>query len=53
MIKRIFYASLSATVILVGAWLAGFDFDTRGFNAFFVYYITMAVVLGFLFIPKE
>lgn len=34
---------ITALWVLGGAYVAGFDFDQRGFNAFFVYFMATAV----------
>lgn len=37
--KRIFITACAPIAVCSLAWLAGFDFDRRGFNAFMVAYI--------------
>lgn len=44
MIKQLFAAIVAASLVCFMAWLAGFNFDQRGENAFWIGFIS--IVLG-------
>lgn len=47
-------AIIAALAVLLGAWLAGFDFTERGTTALLVYYLTlMAMALTYIFPSQE
>lgn len=49
MIKRIAVSCLCVVFVPIGAWVAGFDFNERGFEALFIYFFCLSV-FAFVFI---
>lgn len=45
--KRLLFTAATAAVVPASAWIVGFNFDERGWNAFVVFYMTMvAGIIG-------
>lgn len=37
MSKKVLVGCISVVLVLIGAWVAGFDFDERGFSALYIF----------------
>lgn len=52
--NKIQKAIIAGLAVLLGAWIAGFDFTERGITALLVYYFTLtAMALAYLFPSQE
>lgn len=45
-------AIIAGLVVLLGAWIAGFDFNERGWSALLVYYLTLLAMALTYFFPS-
>ena len=43
--KRIAYTLLCPAIVCLMAWLAGYNFDERGYTAFLVFYVSLGAAL--------
>lgn len=48
--RQFIFGFLGVTLVLAGAWIKGFDFDTRGDEALFIYMMCItAAMIGIAF----